>query len=350
MMTLSHLAISALATAGILGTADPVIIGMGAVFGTIPDVDITKSPAGRIFFPLSQYLEQRFPHRSFTHSILASSIMAAFCYGWSLVDLLPWLYAHAIVIGFTFGYLADLITKSGVQLFYPSRIRCVLPGNRNLRLSTGSNVEYGILVFVLVLLVLVLNMNSHGGASFTINQFLATPRGVQELLNDRGRSNQIIATIEGVMNADRSRVNGKFIVLEQRGVGSFLVTPIEDLSKVYQVSNRPDGSQIFAQKITGSLGNKLDFQYRRVFFDDEELTPKLNWIAKEKAQTYLSGSIAIEDGDELKIELDPRQHQAIVKHGNKLDLDYCPLDKLIKLSNGLWGTGQARAIYTLKPG
>jgi inner membrane protein len=31
-------------------------------------------------------------------------------------------------------------------MFYPSPVRCVCPGNRNLRLRTGSSAEYGVLV------------------------------------------------------------------------------------------------------------------------------------------------------------------------------------------------------------
>jgi inner membrane protein len=61
MMTLTHLAISGLATSLIVGTADLIIIGVGAITGLFPDVDVGKSPAGRILFPLSRFLEKRFP-------------------------------------------------------------------------------------------------------------------------------------------------------------------------------------------------------------------------------------------------------------------------------------------------
>ena len=95
MMTLSHLAISGLATAAIAGSSDPIVIGVGAMAGLLPDVDITKSPAGRILFPLSQFLEKRFPHRSCTHSILASLVVGSACYGLSYAGWLSHHNAHA---------------------------------------------------------------------------------------------------------------------------------------------------------------------------------------------------------------------------------------------------------------
>jgi inner membrane protein len=82
-------------------------------------------------------------------------VIAASGCGLSYAGILPISLAHAIEIGYTAGYLADLITKSGIQLFYPASLRCVVPGNRHLRLSTGSNWEYTILVIVLTLLLLV---------------------------------------------------------------------------------------------------------------------------------------------------------------------------------------------------
>ena len=66
--------------------------------------------------------------------------------------------------------VGEAITMSGIQLFFPANLRCVVPGNRNLRLSTGSNWEYAILVLVVAALLLVLNINTHGGMGFTFNR------------------------------------------------------------------------------------------------------------------------------------------------------------------------------------
>jgi inner membrane protein len=238
MMTLTHLAISGLMTSLMLGTADPLVVGVGAISGLLPDVDISKSPAGRVLFPISRFLEKRFPHRSCTHSILASVAIGSVVYGLAYSSIVSWRLAHAIVIGYTFGYLVDLTTKSGIQLFFPANLRCVVPGNRNLRLSTGSNWEYTILVLVVAMLLLVLNINTHGGMGFTLNEILATPRGVQELMNQKGSSHEIIVHIDGVRTFDRVRVSGDFVVIEQKDANTFVIHPPSKPDELYQVSSQ----------------------------------------------------------------------------------------------------------------
>ncbi len=347
MMTLSHIFISSLATAAMIGSSDPIVIGIGGIAGLLPDVDGSKSPAGRVLFPLAKYLERRFPHRSFTHSILASIVLSAICYGFSYAGWLSNDYAHAIIIGYTFGYLADLVTKSGIQMLYPASLRCVVPGNRNLRLSTGSNVEYAILVVVLALLILVLNINTRGGMTSTLNDLLGTPRGVAELMNKKGGS-QIIVTVEGAKTFDRSRVNDRFAVLDQKDQGTFIVHPLDRPSELYQVSNKPDGSQIYAERITAMEGQKIKIKSQFIRFNDEEIRPKLRELSQiSTAQIYLTGSIEIEDAAELAIESNPQQYLSIIKRGSKLELNHCPLETFTNLIGDTWGTGQiaVKTIY-----
>jgi hypothetical protein len=122
-------------------------------------------------------------------------------YGLAYVGVLPRVIVHALAIGYTCGYLADLITKSGIQLFFPATLRCVVPGNRELRLSTGSIWEYAILVLV------VMSVNTRGGLATIFNEILATSLGIQEILSKHGSTNQIIVQVEGVRMIDRARVS-----------------------------------------------------------------------------------------------------------------------------------------------
>jgi inner membrane protein len=348
MMTLSHIFISSLATAAITGSSDPIAIGIGGIAGLLPDVDGAKSPAGRILFPVSKYLEKHFPHRSFTHSILASIALSAICYGFSYAGWLSIAHSHAIIIGYTAGYLADLVTKSGIQMLYPASLRCVVPGNRNLRLSTGSNAEYAILTIVLGILILVLNINTRGGMTSTLNEMLGTPRGVAELMNKKGNS-QIIVMVEGARTFDRSRVHDRFAVLDQKDRNTFIVHPLDRPQDLYQVSNKPDGSQIYAERITAHEGQKIKIQSQFIRFNDEEIAPKLLSISQTAgAQIYLSGAIEIEDGADLTIDINPDRYPVIVKRGSKLELDRCPLETFTNLIGDTWGTGQiaVKAIYT----
>ncbi|NJR31802.1 MAG: metal-dependent hydrolase [Chamaesiphon sp. CSU_1_12] len=124
MMTLTHLAISGMMTSLILGTADPLVVSVGSIAGLLPDVDISKSPAGRVLFPIASFLEKRFPHRSCTHSIVASLIVGVVVYGLAYSSVISWQLAHAIEIGYTFGYLVDAITNRAFN--YSSLLTCAV--------------------------------------------------------------------------------------------------------------------------------------------------------------------------------------------------------------------------------
>jgi inner membrane protein len=117
----------------------------------------------------------------------------------------------------------------------------------------------------------------------------------------------------------------------------------EDRSNgVYQVSKRPDGShQIFAERITGSVGGRTKTQLQTVNISDEEIRPKLLALQSRSpsAQIYLSGSIDIEDPEEVTIESNPQLYPSIVKRGAKLELDLCSLNREIDITTDVWGTG-----------
>jgi inner membrane protein len=345
MMTLTHLAISGLMTSLILGTAEPTIVSVGAIAGLLPDVDISKSPAGRVLFPISRLLEKRFPHRSCTHSIVASLVVGVVVYGLAYGSVISWQLAHAIEIGYTFGYLVDAITKSGIQLFFPSSLRCVVPGNRKLRLSTGSNWEYAVLVLVVAMLLLVLSVNTQGGIAFTFNEILATPRGVQDLMNQKGHTHQIIVRIDGVRTFDRARIQDDFVVVEQKDAHTFTIHPVSTPTELYQVSNRPDlMSQIVSERITGKVGRKVATSIESVTWVDEEILPKLE-VAIDRypdAQMYLTGSIEIDDPDLITLQSNPQQLATVTKHGRKLEFNSCPVGKAIEVLRDQWGSGQVR--------
>jgi inner membrane protein len=345
MMTLSHLAISGLMTGLILGTADPVVLTIGACAGLLPDVDISKSPAGRLLPPISWYLEKRLPHRSCTHSVLASVLVAIGVYSLAYLGVIPRSIAHAVEIGYTFGYLVDLTTKSGIQLFFPATLRCVVPGNRKLRLSTGSNWEYAILAVVLALGMMVMSINTRGGLASTFNEILATPRGIQEILSKHGSTNQVVVHVEGVRLIDRVRVSKSFGVLEQRDANTFVVYDLQQPQELYQVGSRlePD-NQILSERITGQVGRAGGMKIETVSWADEEIVGKLGALRDRYAgaQIYLTGSIEVEEGEEVRYVGRPYELVTLVRRGNRVELNSCPLGEAIGVLGEQWGTGQVR--------
>ncbi|TRU19125.1 MAG: metal-dependent hydrolase [Microcystis aeruginosa Ma_MB_S_20031200_S102] len=76
-MSITHASIAAASISLVIGTADPMALGLAVLGSQLPDIDITTSTIGKIFFPISSFLEDRFPHRSITHSLLATGLIGA---------------------------------------------------------------------------------------------------------------------------------------------------------------------------------------------------------------------------------------------------------------------------------
>ncbi|GAX45651.1 hypothetical protein NIES4075_66720 [Tolypothrix sp. NIES-4075] len=135
-------------------------------------------------------------------------------------------------------------------MFFPSRVRWVCPGNRNLRLKTGSNVEYFVLVVLVAIALAVFNINNSGGLFTQFNRLIASPSGVEHIYNESGSTHLIKAKIKGVRTSDRSKINDTFLIIQSLGTG-FLVQ--SDNGKIYKASTEPD-AQIFLEEITADVG------------------------------------------------------------------------------------------------
>ena len=120
---------------------------LAATASLLPDADLPTSKIGRLFFWLSVPLERRFGHRTLTHSavgMMAVAMPAAPL--WFVSPLYFW-----CVIGGTWSHLwIDMLNIRGIDLFWPSPIRLVTPGNRHWRLEVGSKGEMVLLSGLLV--------------------------------------------------------------------------------------------------------------------------------------------------------------------------------------------------------
>jgi inner membrane protein len=73
MISVTHCTIAAAGTSLVLGTTDPLALGLAVIGSQLPDLDTTTSTIGKICFPISSWIEDRFPHRSVTHCLLATA-------------------------------------------------------------------------------------------------------------------------------------------------------------------------------------------------------------------------------------------------------------------------------------
>lgn len=126
---------------------------IAALVSILPDLDYSRSFIGRIFYPISRYIETHSHHRGLTHSFLAGFIVAGvggFIAAFYLNEShLRW----AVIIGFAYcsHFILDWFTKEGAQSYWPAKIWCVIPKRRSWRIRTGSAGEF---LYVILLLIL----------------------------------------------------------------------------------------------------------------------------------------------------------------------------------------------------
>lgn len=116
-MSITHATIATAGTSLILGTADPLALFLSLVGSQLPDIDTSNSTIGKIFFPISNWIEERYPHRTITHSLLATLGIAALslAIGYLTQNISVW---AALPLGHLLACFSDCFTKQGVQLFF----------------------------------------------------------------------------------------------------------------------------------------------------------------------------------------------------------------------------------------
>jgi inner membrane protein len=345
MLGISHLLISGTAASLLLQTADPVLIVVGAIGGLLPDVDVSTSPAGRLFPWISGYFQETMPHRSMTHSIVASAVIAIASYGTAIFipQFIP--VASALTIGYTFGWFADCFTRGGVEMFWPSPVRCVCPGNRNLRLKTGSNAEYFILCILIAIALSAFSINSKGGILTQFNRLIASTSGVQGVYNSSGSTHKIIANIKGVRAGDRSKVDGQFQIIQPNGTGFIVLEP--KTNKLYKAATEPD-SQIVIEQITADVSTPAITTIESVFVEDQVVGEAIGKFNRTNTNVFISGELMVEDFDTSTLPRDPYQFKFINASPSNIKLEAAPLKVVMKFLGDEFASGslQIRSIVS----
>jgi len=138
---------------------EPVSWGLAILFSFMPDIDIPTSRVGRPLFFISVPLEKRFGHRTITHSLIGVAILAALA---SPLYFIQPLWFWSILGGYWSHIQIDMANIRGVDLFWPSPIRVVMPGKIKFRLEVGSKAEMIVLCSMLVFCVGLYPMSSLG--------------------------------------------------------------------------------------------------------------------------------------------------------------------------------------------
>jgi len=333
MLGVSHLLISGITTSLFLGTAEPSVILTGAIAGLLPDIDTSISPAGRMFPWISGVLEARQSHRGLTHSFVASGVIGGIVIAIAYYSHWFFPYAQALTIGYTAGWFADAFTQGGVEMFWPSHMVWVCPANRKFRLKTGSNAEYVVLSILIVVALIVFSANSQGGILREFNRLMASPSGVASLYDQQGNNHQIVVKIKGVYTADRTKVHGKFLVVQQTKDGFVVYAK----GKVYKASIQPD-AQILIESIVGDVGESAVTTIDIINLHYDQISERLAKYYRPGELVFVSGHL--KSDEQVDIPRDSYELESIKASNDSYTLEFAPLKKVLTVLGDQFGSGR----------
>jgi inner membrane protein len=223
MLLQTHLIVgqTAFFTACIVAGHVPTHIeAIGAMLAaSIPDLDKRSGYVGRLVWPLAEWLEYRFGHRTVTHSLLLQAGAGA-----ALWPLLPFGWWLALLSGWVSHSIIDMMTPSGVCWFWPSRVRCILPGNHELRIKPTSWAEFGFAAVMGALAFPLLAWASQGeGTTGLVRNALGRIDSARHEYDAAKGGNAWALEVEGRDNRSFAVVSGKYPVRGSWRESGFMV-------------------------------------------------------------------------------------------------------------------------------
>ena len=333
LMSITHSAIAAAGSSLVLGTASPLPLGLAILGSQIPDIDTTTSTIGKIFYPISSWIEDRFPHRSVTHCLLATAGITIICLSVNYFFLHGSIKAAiALPLGHLLACFSDTFTKQGVQLFYPEPAWAISVSNPRRRLKTGGAGELWVLAIATALLVLGIYLANGGGITQKVSQNLGLRDGVVRVYNENASTNKVYASITGYWTSDRTTADGRYLIIGNEG-NEFIVT---DGKSVYKT-----GEQIITSKVTTTVGEAATTEIRNLTFNDEDPIPALREIQQSypDSDVFVSGDLTVDFPEDIQIPLKKNSYATASLNGTTLKLSYCPIDKASALLKEQYAVG-----------
>ena len=277
---------------------------------------------GQICFPVSSWIEDRFPHRSLTHSLLATAAIALPSIAIGHFVLGETLALIALPIGHLAACFSDTFTKQGVQLFWPEPAWCISVSNPRRRLRTGGTAEYWVLAIAIALLCSGIYLATGGGITQAVGQNLGLRDTVMQTYNEAAATHQVYAHVQGVWASDRTPANGRYLILGAAG-SEFIISDGEGLYRT--------GEQIIVDRLTTEVGEAAATTVQTINFADEDAAAKLREVAVAypNAAIYLSGSITVDFPEEISIPIEPKRYATMSLSEKTVTLAFHPLEQAV---------------------
>jgi len=294
------------------------------------------------------WLTCRLGSKTATHSLLGMAVCAFLTS--------PLLLCHQTVFWTTLliGYLAHLLLDAGsdrgVLLFYPSRVRAVIPRHPLSRVIPGSPREIFLRRWLVAFLIIALPLNAIGLRGL-LHQILPV---VQFAVEDNGiysaQSHRVFIDFTGRFTASQRPIIGRWEVLETLDRTTLLAEDAQ--GQRYTLGTHPHDT-IQVQRIRARKGPLLDMKLQTIHLHEQLLGDIVPLIPSDgpprsgRGRTYLIGMV--KTPETLQPHITVEQFQPVQASHGQVELRYAtPHDLEDPHLLGLYVTEGEIVLRTLK--
>jgi inner membrane protein len=254
-----------------------------------PDLDNSKSWLGRLFPFISKPIENKFSHRTLTHSLLAIVFI------WSIAVLYKILFFTgnfnpiAFAIGYTSHILIDCASVQGVKILYPFSMRnAVFPFDTQqpeaYRIVVGSKADVA-LGFVFVFLTIPFAYISFKTHTKIVREFQRDINSAVRSYNELSKNFICWARLEGINTTTGDKLKGDYLIISAEKQNMLL---IKEGSLTLSVGKDNFKNDIFTANILTIPKQKAQVEVKNLSIQNQTLA---NSIDLNDSLLFISGEI-----------------------------------------------------------
>jgi inner membrane protein len=248
-----------------------------AVGSLSPDIDNSKSWLGRLFPFISKPIENKFSHRTLTHSLLAIVFI------WSIAVIVKFLFDTgnfnplAFAIGYTSHILIDCASVQGVKILYPFSMRnAVFPFDTQqpeaYRIVVGSKADVA-LGFVFVFLTIPFAYISFKTHTKLIREVQKDINSAVRTYNELAKNFLCVARLEGINTTTGDKLKGDYLIISAEKQNMLL---IKEGSLTLSVGKDNFKNDIFTANILTIPKQKANSEIKNLSIQNQTLANSIN--------------------------------------------------------------------------
>jgi len=309
------------------------IILVSIIGSIIPDIDHPRSIIGKLFYPVSSFLEDKFGHRTITHSFIgwaiATVIFAVLVLSgvgilsfilhfdfdiWNLV--IRWIAAFSI--SYFSHLILDMFNRRGAQMFWPDPGRDVIPKDPKYRPPSGSKFEIVIFTVMVFLMFLAFPVSKYGVSS-SVHYLIATPSSAIEEF--KLMKTHAYIDFKGYFESTKQNVQGTAEILDTDHKKLVILFN----GNVYTLNE--ESADVVASKVRIKKTNTPIKIEQREFADKtrDEL------LAQIPDKALISGTINLPEGIDVTVPKPTGTYKTIDQKGSSLILSYASKSEIEKV-------------------